>query len=396
VILFNTRDLGDTQSELVPRRAARGKGGKLSTVAMHNSVTWATMNLWAALESMMPADIYRYLPDGSKVQVSPTPFLQSPSSFAEGHPESLSDFLYARRMSLKGWGNYFAEITAVDAFGFPAQIQPLPPEDAKITVKNYRIVEYKFGRTVIEPRKMIHHRENLLPGNPVGMSPIGAALFADKLSYDALAFMAEWFSNGTFPGAHLKNVAKVLAPATPTKRGEAEVVKAKYRRDLENGDVFVTGSDWTYTPIQAKSAESGWLEVINATAVQICQYQNTPASMVDVATNGTASITYQNITQKNLDFLVTRMGPSLKRTDDDLTAWTPRPRYVRLTREAVLAMDPLLRAQLIKLQIDSRTRTPDEGRHIDDLAPLTEEQINQFDRLFGSKNQAPAPKGITA
>lgn len=394
MIVLNTRGLGDSPSELIPRRLAKGKG--FSTSAMQNSVAWATMNLHAALESMMPVNVYRYLPDGTKLEVGPPPILVNPSQYADGHPESFSDFLYARRMALKEWGNYFAEIVAVDAFGLPTKIQPLPPEEAKLKVKNYQVVEYKFGKTVIDSRKLIHHRENLKAGNPVGLSPAAAALFSDKVSAEALKFMAEWFSNGTFPGAHLKNVAKVLQPATKSQPSEADVIKAKYRRSIENGDIFVTGSDWTYTPIQAKAVESGWLEAINATAVQICQFQNTPASMVDVAVNGTASITYQNITQRNLDLLVTRMGPSLKRTDDALTEWTSKPRFAHLTREAVLAMDPLLRAQIIKLQIDSRTRTPDEGRHIDDLAPLTEEQIAQFDRLFGSKNQTPAPKGTTA
>lgn len=160
--------------------------------------------------------------------------------------------------------------------------------------------------------------------------------------------------------------------------------------------MFVTGSDWEYKPISAKAAESGWLEAINASAVDLCRFMDTPANMIDVAANGSARITYQNLTQANLDFMVTRMGPALKRTDDELTAITPSPRFVRLNRNALLAMDPTTAAELLKVQIESRTRTPNEARQIDDRPPLTEADYAEFDRLFGSKNQNPTPKGLPA
>ncbi|HEY3545029.1 MAG TPA: phage portal protein [Propionicimonas sp.] len=393
-----TRDASTLLSQpLIPPRMGgrRGRPFVTTQVAMQQSVNWAAMNLWAALESMMPVDVFRVI-DGIKVPVAAPQVLVSPSSFADGHSDSISDWLYARRMSLKGWGNCFGEITAVDALGKPAQIQLVAPEDVRCTIVNRRIVEYKFGNTVMDSRRVWHDRENLLPGNPVGLSPIAHAMFTIQTGSSAGEFMADWFGNGAVPGAHLKNVAKVLKKATPTERAEADVIKEKFKNSMLNGDLFVTGNDWTYTAIQAKAAESGWLDVMNVSAIQLCQFQNTPASLIDVSVTGSASIVYQNITQRITDFLVTRMGPSLKRTDDALTSLTPSPRFVKLTREAVLAMDPVTRAELLKTKIDSRTLTPTEARHIDDRAPFTEEQLQEFDRLYGSKNQTPAPKGIPA
>lgn len=396
MILFDRGADTSNQTLIPPRMAGRRSGAVVtSTTAMQQSVTFAAMTLWAASESMMPVDVFRYV-DGEKVEVPAPPLLKSPSSYADGHNDSFSDWLYARRMSLRGWGNAFGEITAVDALGLPAQIQLIPPEDVTCRVKNYRIVEYLFGRTVMDPRKVYHARENLLPGNPVGLSPIAHSMMTNKTGQSAAEFMAEWFGNGAFPGAHLKNVAKVLAKAKADEPDEADVIKAKVERSIANGGLFVTGSDWTYTPIQAKAAETGWLEVMNFSAVQLCQFHNTPASMIDVAVNGTASIVYQNITQKNVDFLVTRMGPALKRTDDDLTGFLARPRFAKLTREAFLAMDPVLRAELMKTQVEARLRVPSELRRKDDLQPFTEAELAEFDRLFGAKNQTPTPKGLPA
>ena len=59
-------------------------------------------------------------------------------------------------------------------------------------------------------------------------------------------------------------------------------------------------------------------------------------------------------------------------------------------------MDPQATADLMKVQIDSRLRAPSELRKLEDKPPFTEEQLAEFDRLFGSKNPNPTPKGLPA
>ena len=88
------------------------------------------------------------------------------------------------------------------------------------------------------------------------------------------------------------------------------------------------------------------------------------------------------------------MGPDIKDHEDALSALTSKPRFVKLNRSAVLAMDPKSRAEVEKLEIDARTLTPDEARRIEDREPLSDSDYAQFDRLFGSKNVQPT-KGAT-
>lgn len=366
-------------------------GGKSSPVtsrtAMQQSVVWAASNLHAALESLMPVDVFRVI-QGLKVEMNLPPILRSPSSFADGHPETLANFLYAVRMAKSIHGNAFGEITQRDAQGLPSQIQLIPTEDVTCSVKNYRITEYKFGQTVMEPRKVFHGRGVLMPGLPVGLSPIGYAMLAINTLGAAKGFTADWFGNSAFPGGHMKNTARTL------NRTQAGAIKSQFKESQEAGDLLVTGKDWTFSPIQAKAAEAGFLEAIAATDVELCRYMNTPASMIDVAVNGTAVIQYQNLTQKNLDFMVTRMGPALKATDDDLSSWLPKPRFAKLNRNALLAMDPSAAADLMKVQIDARLRAPSELRALEDREPFTDAQLAEFDRLFGTKNPTPTPKGL--
>ncbi len=379
-------------SELIPTRITRQRVGKVavtSKTAMQQSVIWAGANLHASIESLMPVDVFRRSGDMQR-PVKPPKLFVTPSSFAEGHPDSMAEWLYARRLAIKIWGNCFGEITERDMLQNPSQIQLVPTEDVTCRVKRGRIVEYRFGRTVMEPRDVYHARGALLPGNPIGLSPIAVALLGIETSAAARDFAADWFGNSAFPGGHMKNTARTL------NRRQAKAIKDQFKESQKAGDLLVTGSDWTFTPIQAKAAEAGFLEAMNHTDVELCRYMETPANLIDVSVQGTAVIQYQNITQKNLDFMVMRMGPALKRTDDDLSSMLPKPQFAKLNRAAFLAMDPAAAADLMKVQVDARLRAPSELRALEDREPYTDEQLAEFDRLFGTKNPQPTPKGLPA
>jgi hypothetical protein len=116
--------------------------------------------------------------------------------------------------------------------------------------------------------------------------------------------------------------------------------------------------------------------------------------MID-ADSGTAksSITYANVTQRNLQLLTLNIGPGLTRREatfsDRLVA---APRFVKFNTDALLRMDAAAKAELLGQNVDKRLRTPDEARALLDLPPLTEDDYAQFDRLFGSTKQTPGSK----
>lgn len=382
--LFRRSRRDATLESQIPSRAA-SSGGVTTSMAMRQSVIWAASSLHAAVESMMPVDAYR-VRDGIKVPVATPPVLVHPSEFSDGHFDSIAEWIYARRMSLQQWGNCFGEITQVNAAGLPSSIQLVPAEDVSLKVKRRRIVEYKFGKTVYPADRVWHDRANLIAGVPHGLSPIAYAMLAIETSAKARQFANEWFGASPTPGGHMKNVARTLNPV------QSANIKARFSETQENGGLLVTGADWTFTPITARGVEAGFIDQMGYGDVELCRFMNVPASLIDVAVQGGASLTYQNITQKNLDFLVTRMGPELAATDTSLSALTPKPHFVRLNRSAFLAMDPAARADLMKVQIESRQRTPSELRALEDQPRYTEDDYAEFDRLFGAKNIA-TPNG---
>jgi hypothetical protein len=64
---------------------------------------------------------------------------------------------------------------------------------------------------------------------------------------------------------------------------------------------------------------------------------------------------------------------------------------VKLNTDALLRMDPEARARTIGSQITNRTLAPSEARALENRPPFTEDQLAEFDRLFGSRSVPAQP-----
>lgn len=375
-ILFSRS--ADTSSVL----SSIGWGGKGALVtnkkAMRHSVVWGATRLRADLVSLMPVDVFRRR-DGVAVEVAKPAVLQYPCEVAEGQPMSIGEWMYSTQSALDRTGNLIGIVLARDGMGKPSIIEPVDPDKVAFTVKGSRIKEYRVSGERIKPEFIWHERQFTAAGIPVGLSPIAHAALQLSAGLSAQEFAVDWFQNGAVPKAILRNSEKTVTPET------AAAAKARFKESVGNGDIFTVGKDWEYEPIAAKASEAAFIEQMQYTDADLCRFMGVPADMVDVATTGGGSITYANITQRNLQLLVMNLGGAVKRREDALTRLTPNGQFVKLNRSAVLAMDDKTRAELFKMRIDSRTITPDQVRGLEDQMPLTEADYAQFDRLFGAR-----------
>nr|WP_243861292.1 phage portal protein [Cellulomonas uda] len=357
-------------------RSARSSGSTTvtSSTALRQSVVWGASRLRSDLVSLMPVDVFRKA-SGLSVEVAPPPVLVEPSSFGDGQPMSIGEWLGATQMDIDQVGNTIGVIAATDAFGLPAQVDLVPWDKVRIRIKDYKVHTYWIDGEKFEPREIWHERGYRLGGLPVGLSPLTYAALNIAGADAAQRFALEWFVNGSVPAAILRNAEKSLDP------GEAERTRRRFKASMATGDVFVTGKDWTYEAVAAKAAESSFIEQMEYSDVALCRFYGVPADLVDVAVQS-STVNYANISQRNLQVLTMNLGGALNRRDTALSRMTPRPRFVRLNRSAILAMDPVTRAELFKTQIESRQRTPDEARGKDDVLPLTEADYAQFERLW--------------
>lgn len=369
-----------TAGELIPRRGwGRTSHRPVSAEqAMRSSAVWAALRLRADLISTSPVDVFRDV-SGRALSVETPPVLVNPG----GSKVHVTEWLYSTQVDLDRFGNTFGHITAFDALGLPARIDLWAAEGVTVRTASGQITEFRYGSKSYDPAQVWHEKQFTVAGLPVGLSPIANAALALNQTLGAQEFAANWFDGGAVPSAHLKNTAKTL------KDVEAESVKDRFSKSVRTGDVFVTGSDWDYNMLGGKASESAFLEAQSAGLSDICRFMGVPGDMIDVATDG-SSITYANVTQRNLQLLIMNLGPAIARREVALSNLVAAPRFVKLNTDAVvLRMDAKSRAELNAVLLASKQRTPSEVREKDDLPPFTPAQIAEIQAL--AKASPPAP-----
>lgn len=381
ILRRQNRDLGDTSTQLVPQRT-RGFGtvSISSDSALRSSAVWACLRLRADLISTMPLDVFRRV---GPVQVSMTasPFLTDPDGSGRGLP----DWLYASQVDLDRIGNAFGLILARDALQNPSVVELVAADKVSIVGKGPIITKYRIAGTQYEPRDVWHERQYPVPGIPLGLSPIAYGAMSIGQYLSAQQFALDWFTNGAIPAGRLKNVGKTLTAK------EARIAKDRFKAAVSNRDLFVHGADWEYDMIQVAGNESQFLDTMRAGVIDIARFLGVPSDLIDAEAQSSAKITYANITQRNLQLLVMHLGPAITRRELALSNALVRPRYVKFNTDAILRMDSQTRESMLGAMIAARQLAPSEAREIDNRPPFTDDQLAEFDRLFGKAQANPSP-----
>lgn len=378
---FTARASTATES-LAERTRQRTRGGATRVSrdrALHHSAVWACLRLRADLISTMPVDVFRRQ-GGVQLEQTKPPVLVTPG----GNTVRWTEWCYSTQFDLDGVGNTTGLITGRDGLGLPTRIDLFNADDVTFIGKGSTITKVRVGREEYDYDQVWHEKQFTVSGCAIGLSPIAYAAMAINGYLSAQEFAADWFSNSTMPGGHLKNTAKTL------DRGAALKVKEAFKSSVESGDVWVSGNDWEYSMLSAKASESAFIEEREFSVADVCRFFGVPADMIDAASGG-SSITYANITQRNLQLLIMNIGPAIARREEALS-WglLPRPRYLKLNTSALLRMDPKSRYESHKVAIDSRIYPPSRALDMENMPPLTPEEEAEFARLFPSKSPTPA------
>jgi len=379
-ILF-PRQARSVDSDLIPNsRGLGGRRGPRKRSELAHSAVWGCTRLRADLISTLPIDVYRKV-GNTQVEVPKPPVLKNPG----GEDIHITEWMYSSQIDLDTVGNTFGLITEKDGAGLPRRIDLVPRET--VTVRSVKgEIEYLYDGKKVEREQVWHERQYTSPGIAVGLSPVAYAAMTLAQFGSAQDFATAWFAGGSVPTGMLKYGKSVVPPK------ESQEIKDRYRLAIENGDVFVAGVDWEYKVIDAQSAQASFIETMSVTDIDICRFFGVPADLIDARVSG-SSITYANITQRNLQFLVQNLGAPIIRREVALSKWTAQPRFVKLNTDALLRMDPETVARTLGQQVKDRILAPSEAREVINREPFTPEQIAEFDVLF-PKNQ-PAPKATT-
>lgn len=381
--LFGRRLFGiNTAGELIPPRRSAGSAVATSVTAdtaLQHSAVWACLRLRADLVSTMPVDVFRKVGDVQVAMPTP-PVLVNPG----GERVDIMEWLYSSQVDLDRCGNAFGLVTERNALDLPNRIDLVSASRCSVIQRPGDPIRYRINGTVYDADRVWHERQFTVPGLPVGLSPVAYAAWSIGQYRSAQQFAAEWYGTGGIPKAQLRNTQVPIVDS-----GEAETVKAKFKAAVEGGDIFVTGMDWEYKPLQAEQVGSEWLAAQQFGVGDVARFFGCPGDLIDAAVSS-GSITYANIAQRNLQFLIMHLGPALIRREAALSRLLPRPRFVKLNSSALLRMDDQTQAQVIDLRLKNRTLTPTEARALYNRPPLTDGDLAEIAAVFGPVKQ-PAP-----
>jgi HK97 family phage portal protein len=377
-------------ADLGLNRTSTGKtppGSISSRTALRNSALWGGLRLRSNLVATLPWVVeFESAPDEWS-RVEAPPFFTDPTGDDE---ISFLDWRWGSQFDTDGVGNSFAVLRSWwrDTDGAP-RIGTVEPVDAacvtvhgtgaKVTRYTYDGREYLPG---IGPGlRMVHERSYTKSGIPYGLSPIQLAQYqlAGHLSAQQLGI--QFITSGAAPSGLVTNDLKDLTPEQ-IRNAKALVVES-----TANHEPLVMGRGWKYQLADVPASSLAFLEQQRASDLEVCRYIDIPADLVDVATSG-GSLTYANITSRNLQFLIMSLGPALSRRESWISrkALPGRHRF-RFLRDALLEMDPETRSRVISDQLRTRRLTPGEARALDGRAPYTESDIAEIESIYGKSAQ---------
>lgn len=366
-------DLAATQLALYGRYGSTGRPMVSAETALRSSAVWACLRLRADLISTMPVDVYRYDKFGVQVEMTAPQLFVTPG----GPKVPITEWLYSTQVDLDRYGNAFGLITARDGAGLPGRIDLLPAGEMQVRVVDGEIVEYRLRTLTFAPDQIWHEKQYTVAGMAVGLSPLAYAAWTLGNFISAQDFATSWFSNGGHPTGHLQNTKTVL------NNDQAAEAKDRFKAAVKDGDVFVSGNDWTYTVGQSAEAGAHFLDSMKATNSDVARFLGVPVDMIDVERTEKSAITYANVSQRNLQLLVINLNPAIVRRETALSTALSRPRFVKLNTDALLRMDPTGRVNLINAQRASNSITPTEARALENRPAYTPEQITEL-QLFAS------------
>lgn len=354
------RSFSLSQLGLMFRQANGGLGVSSLDEALRDAATWQCVKVKAQGIAQLPADVVRY--EGSRRVPVPAPkIVERPSDLV---PRRV--WMFQAGASMFTDGNVFGRITAVDSMQRPTSIELFDPS----TVHDRRVVDgvkqVKVQGEVLRefPNGDLWHvaGEMVQAGSPFGLSPVWYGSKHTATALAAEAFGGQFFTEGGHPSALLK------VTGDPGQKG-AEDIKEKFRQITRGSrEPIVMPSDITYEKLQVDPKDSQFIELMEFEVLQACRRHGVPPSMVFASMSG-QNITYQNVTQSDLQFLKHSLSYPIDLFEDAISALLPRPRVLKLNRDAILRADPAARWAIHDLRLKNRSTSIDEVRSLEDELP---------------------------
>ena len=291
-------------------------------------------------------------------------------------------------MSRDLWGFALGKVTAWDAAFYPKRVEWIDPALVRPKLIGATI-EWRIGREVVDGSMLVHVPSRwVMPGNPVGMSPLEYSGLVD-LAKRAQDFGSDWFRSGAVPSS-------ILYSDKELDSTEADGMVGRMVERWRRRQPAVLGSGFKYEQISVAANESQFLETITHIASQIAVSFNMPPSKIGAAIAG-QYVSYGNRDQDQQSYIVDSVNPDLVVVEESLNRHSPRGQYCKFNTGGFLRSDMKTRLEGYRLAAEVQARTgaviytEDEIRALEERAPLSADDRARVSALMPASQPAIAP-----
>ncbi|MHA7275359.1 phage portal protein [Arthrobacter sp. Hz1] len=341
--------------------------------ALHVVPAYAATSLIAESLATVPVGVKEIKSDGSRATPRQPGLVINPNPNPVG---SRVEWIHQYVTSLKLQGNAYGVVVAIDKWGIPEKIQWLNPESVNVDESKPSPEYFHHGQR-LDKSTLVHIADYVLPGSVVGLSPVSLFRQQLEMAERAQEFGSNVYRSSGIPSGHLKNKEKTLSFM------ESSVVKSRFKSAVHNNDVFVSGNDWDYTSLGMSVADSKFLESIKATANQLAAIFKVPPEEIGGESGG--SLTYSTVELNQLKFTMRALQPPAVRLETHMNRLLPPSQYMKFNLNANVRGDLKARMDAYKLGLESGVYTLAQVREFEDFQMLSGEEIEQWQKWFGTK-----------
>jgi phage portal protein BeeE len=136
-----------------------------------------------------------------------------------------------------------------------------------------------------------------------------------------------------------------------------------------------------------------FLETIKASATEIAAIYRVQPEDIGGVSGG--SLTYATLEMNELKRNRRALMPWVRRMEWATTGLLPQPQYVKANMDHLARADLKTRMEAHDIALRIGLETLPEGRALEDKAPLTPDEINEWQNMYGSRKGQPVATSTT-
>lgn len=225
------------------------------------------------------------------------------------------------------------------------------------------------GKTMILTKdEMIHIPMFRLPGELLGLGPIGAARVTLGSAMAAEIYAAAYFGNAANPGGIIE------APGELTEEQASDISRnwnISHSGPYRAGKLGILTGGATFKPLQLNAADAQLLEVRRFGVEEIARLFRVPVSLLGHPVAGAMS--FASVEAQNLSFVQHSLRPLLERIEQAFSKLLPeQDGFIKFNLDALLRGTTLERYEAYTKGLREGFLSLNDVRSVEDLAPLGE------------------------